>query len=131
MALVAGIGARLLDGLSSVPASVRRAAVVGVVGVVMAGGIVVGDNPGGRFPRPAPASAAGPESVTDAPIAAARWLLQTRGRDHPLVGDLGSELVFGTFGEQRPVPGHTALPFISAHRSRSSVSSSASERPTS
>jgi hypothetical protein len=59
-----------------------------------------------------PRSAAGPESVTAAPIAAARWLLQTTGRDHPLVGDRGSELVFGTFGEQQPVSGPNALPFV-------------------
>jgi hypothetical protein len=78
----------------------------------MAGGIVVGDNVAGRFPRTAPGSAAGPESVTDASIAAARWLLQATGRDHPIVGDLGSELVFGTFGDQRPLSGHDALPFV-------------------
>jgi hypothetical protein len=112
VALCAGLGARVLDGLHTVPRNARRAAVVGVLGVVIAGGIVVGDNVGGRFPRPTPSSAAGPESVTDAPIAAARWLLQTTGRDHPLVGDLGSALIFGTLGEQQPLSGNIALPFV-------------------
>jgi hypothetical protein len=112
VALCAALGARLLDVLSTIPHQVRQAVVVAIVGVVMAGGIVVGDNVGGRFPRQVPASAAGPESVTDAPIAAARWFLQTTGRDHALVGDLGSELVFGTFGEQQPVSGQGARPFV-------------------
>jgi hypothetical protein len=112
VALCAGIGIRVLDSLHVVPRIARRAGLVAIVGVVMAGGIVVGDNVGGRFPRPAPGTAAGPESVTDEPIDAARWLLQTTGRDHPLVGDLGSELVFSAFGEQRPVSGHDLLPFV-------------------
>jgi len=112
VALCAGVGVHVLDRLHTVGRSGRRAAIVGLVAVVTAGGIVVGDNVGGRFPRPVPGSAAGPESVTDAPIAAARWLLRSTGRDHPLVGDQGSEVVFGTFGEQRPLSGRNALPFV-------------------
>ncbi len=112
VALCAGLGIRVVDSLHAVPRNARRAGVVAIVGVVIAGGIVVGDNAGGRFPRPAPGSAAGPESVTDEPIDAARWLLQATGRDHPLIGDLGSELVFSAFGEQRPLSGHYVLPFV-------------------
>jgi hypothetical protein len=107
VALCAGLGVRALGARR-----VRPAVIAGIVAIVLAGGIVVGDNVGGRFPRPAPATAAGPESVTDAPISAARWLLETRGRDHAIVGDRGSELVFGSFGEQQPLSGTTALPFV-------------------
>jgi hypothetical protein len=110
IALCAGLGVRALDGLRGV----RRPAVVGAVALVMAGGIVVGDNVGGRFPQPAPRTAAGPESVTDASIAAAGWLNQTAGRGHRLVGDRGSELVFGTYGEQQPLTKGAALPFVAA-----------------
>jgi hypothetical protein len=110
IALCAGLGVRALDGLRGV----RWPAVLGAVAVVMAGGIVVGDNVGGRYPRSAPRTAAGPESVTDASIAAASWLGQTAGRGHPFVGDRGSELVFGTFGEQQPLTKGVALPFVAA-----------------
>ena len=57
VALCAGLGIRALDGLHTVPSGVREAAVVGIVTVVIAGGIVVGDNVGGRFPGPASRSA--------------------------------------------------------------------------
>ena len=44
-------------------------------------------------------------------IAAARWLRRTSGTDHAVVGDLGSELVFGTYGEQQPLSGGP-VPFV-------------------
>jgi hypothetical protein len=112
IALCAGLGVRALDGLRAVPPDVRRAAVVGTVAVVMAGGIVVGDNEGGRFPKPAPTTTAGPDSVSSEAIAAARWLTLTSGANHRFVGDEGSGLVFAAFGDQQPVPRGNWLPFV-------------------
>ena len=67
---------------ASLPGRSGPALVLAVVGFLVAGGIVIGDNVGGRFPRPAPSTAAGPESVTDDAIAAARWLKDTSGPGH-------------------------------------------------
>ena len=86
--------------------------VLAVVGFLVAGGIVIGDNVGGRFPRPAPSTAAGPESVTDDAIAAARWLKETSGPGHAVLGDRGSELIFGSYGDQRPAAWNGQIPFV-------------------
>ena len=98
---------------TTVPRSVRRAAVVGIVGArdggrrswsatTSAGGSRGRHPPAQRVPSPSPTP----------PIAAARWLLRTTGRDHAVVGDRGSELVFGTFGEQQPLSATTPVPFV-------------------
>ena len=110
--IYAAAGLRGLDGVRVLPLVARRAIVLGVVGCLVAGGIVVGDNIGGRFPRPTPSTSAGPESVTDDAIAAAEWLSATAGRDRPIVGDKGSELVFGTFGDQQTLPTSGPVPFV-------------------
>jgi hypothetical protein len=84
---------------------------VGVVMLIVAGGIVIGDNEAGRFPRP-PATAAGPETVTGDSIAAARWLDRRAGRYNRFVADNGSQLVFATFGFQEAVGYGNWLPFV-------------------
>jgi hypothetical protein len=44
----------------------------------------------------------------------ARQPVLTAGRGHPIVGDRGSELVFGTLGEQQALTAGVALPFVAA-----------------
>jgi hypothetical protein len=112
LAIYAAAGLRGVDGVRALPPSVRRAVVLGMLGCLVAGGIVIGDNIGGRFPRPTPTTSAGPESVTDDAIAAAEWLSATVGRDRPMIGDKGSELVFGTYGDQQTLPRTGPLPMV-------------------
>ena len=82
VAIYAAVAARKLHGTCCAPWPLGAGLVLAVVGFLVAGGIVIGDNVGGRFPRPAPSTAAGPESVTDDAIAAARWLKETSGPGH-------------------------------------------------
>jgi hypothetical protein len=112
IALYAASGLRGLDGVPSLTPTLRRGIVLAVLGCLVAGGIVIGDNIGGRFPRPEPSTSAGPESVSDDAIAAAEWLSATAGRDKPFVGDLGSELVFGTYGDQQTLAHDGAVPLV-------------------
>jgi hypothetical protein len=84
---------------------------IGVVTLVIAGGVVIGDNEAGRFPRPAE-TAAGPEDVTGDSIAAAQWLDRRAGRYNRFVADNGSQLVFATFGFQEAVGYGNWLPFV-------------------
>jgi hypothetical protein len=84
---------------------------IGVVTLVIAGGIVIGDNEAGRFPR-APATAAGPETVTGDSIAAAQWFERRAGRYNRIVADNGSQLVFATSGFQEAVGYGNWLPFV-------------------
>ncbi|HEV7752261.1 MAG TPA: hypothetical protein VGO71_12015 [Baekduia sp.] len=88
-----------------------RGVMIAVVMVVIAGGVVVGDNEAGRFPRP-PRTAAGPETVTGDSIAAARWFDRRAGRYNRFVADNGSQLVFATFGFQEALGYGNWLPFV-------------------
>jgi hypothetical protein len=114
VAIYAALGFRHLERLRRVPAAVRRGAVVAAVVLVIAGGIVLGDNEAGRFPRPAAATAAGPDAVSDDAIAAARWLSLNTGRNHRILADKGTGAVFSAFGDQRPVTRGAWLPFAAA-----------------
>ncbi|HMJ35913.1 MAG TPA: hypothetical protein VK501_18560 [Baekduia sp.] len=84
---------------------------IGVVTLVIAGGVVIGDNDAGRFPRPAQ-TAAGPEDVTGDSIAAAQWFERRAGRYNRFVADNGSQLVFATFGFQEALAYGNWLPFV-------------------
>ncbi|MCW3066820.1 MAG: hypothetical protein JWN32_3992 [Solirubrobacterales bacterium] len=84
---------------------------IGVVTLVIAGGVVIGDNEAGRFPRPAE-TAAGPESVTGDSIAAAQWFERRAGRYNRFVADNGSQLVFATSGFQEALGYGNWLPFV-------------------
>jgi hypothetical protein len=84
---------------------------IGLVTLVIAGGVVIGDNEAGRFPRPAQ-TAAGPEDVTGDSIAAARWFDRRVGRYNRFVADNGSQLVFATFGFQEALGYGNWLPFV-------------------
>jgi hypothetical protein len=84
---------------------------IGVVTLVIAGGVVIGDNEAGRFPRP-PETAAGPEAVTGDSIAAAQWFDRRAGRYNRFVADNGSQLVFATFGFQEALGYGNWLPFV-------------------
>jgi hypothetical protein len=88
-----------------------RGVVIAIVALVIAGGVVIGDNEAGRFPRPAE-TAAGPETVTGDSIAAAQWFDRRAGRYNPFVADNGSQLVFATFGFQQAVTYGNWLPFV-------------------
>ena len=112
VAIYAAVAARKLHGTRFAPWPLGAGLVLAVVGFLVAGGIVIGDNVGGRFPRPAPSTAAGPESVTDDAIAAARWLKETSGPGHAVLGDRGSELIFGSYGDQRPAAWNGQIPFV-------------------
>ena len=54
VAIYGALALRALDRLARVPLVARRAAVLAALVLVVAGGVVVGDNPGGRFPRRSP-----------------------------------------------------------------------------
>ena len=112
VAIYGALALRAIDRLASVPLVARRCAIVAALVLVVAGGVVVGDNPGGRFPQRDPATAAGPEAVTRDVISAARWLSLTEGRHNRFAADNGSELVFSTYGDQEPVGYGNWLPFI-------------------
>jgi hypothetical protein len=112
VAIYGALALRALDRLARVSLVARRAAVIAALVLVVAGGVVVGDNPGGRFPREKPATAAGPEAVTTDVISAARWLSRSAGRHNRFAADNGSELVFSTYGDQEPVGYGNWLPFI-------------------
>jgi hypothetical protein len=88
-----------------------RGVVLGVVMLIIAGGVVIGDNEAGRFPRP-PETAAGPEAATGDSIAAARWFERRAGRYNRFVADNGSQVVFATFGFQEALGYGNWLPFV-------------------
>ena len=92
-------------------AVLTRGLMIAIVMLVMAGGVVIGDNEAGRFPRPAE-TAAGPETVTGDSIAAAQWLDRRAGRYNRFVADNGSQLVFATFGFQEALAYGNWLPFV-------------------
>jgi hypothetical protein len=112
VAIFAALALRSLAESRRIPVGPRYGAVIALVAAVIAGGIVVGDNEAGRFPRRTPLTAAGPESITADSIAAARWLGRTVGRNHRFVADNGSELVFATYGDQRTIGWGNWLPFM-------------------
>ena len=111
VAIYGALGAGALDRLARVPLVARRCAIVAALVLVVAGGIVVGDNPGGRFPQQEPATAAGPEAVTRDVISAARWLSLTEGRHNRFAADNGSDSVRPT-GIRSPLGTGNRLPFI-------------------
>jgi hypothetical protein len=121
VAVFGAVALRALGRIARIPPWARGGATVLALVVVIAGGIVVGDNPGGRFPQQRPETAAGPESVTADVISAARWLKRTEGRHNRFAGDNGSELVFATYGDQEPVGSGNWLPFIARTPSKMAV----------
>lgn len=93
------------------PPLLAPALMVAAVTLIIAGGVVIGDNEAGRFPRP-PETAAGPEAVTGDSIAAAEWFDRRVGRYNRFVADNGSQLVFATFGFQQALAYGNWLPFV-------------------
>lgn len=88
------------------------------IGIVFAGGIIVGDNQAGRF-RPAELhAAAGPEALTDDLVSSATWLERTAGRYNLIVGDESSRVAFAAFGFQRADLWATWLPFYTPDPNR-------------
>ncbi len=78
--------------------------------LLLAGGIAIGDNQGGRFPANTPARAAGPETATKDMVAAAGWL-RNRGTGQRLVGDQQSQVIFSVYGDQQSPGFGSWIPF--------------------
>jgi hypothetical protein len=68
--------------------------------LLLAGGIIIGDNQAGRFRSDEIHYAAGPEVLTADIIHAADWLEKEYGRFNSTVGDLMSSVAFSVFGMQ-------------------------------
>lgn len=83
-----------------------------LVGILIAGGISVGDNQAGRFQTAHPTKAAGPEDMTTDLVSAAQWLDDTAGRYHTMVGDGASQVAFATYGFQRAHTWGNWIPFL-------------------
>jgi len=79
----------------------RRLVLFSVVFLILAGGIIIGDNQAGRFRSNEVQRAAGPEVLTTDLIHAADWLEMKYGRLNLTVGDLMSSVAFSVFGMQR------------------------------
>jgi hypothetical protein len=79
----------------------RRLVLFSVTFLILAGGIIIGDNQAGRFRSNEVQRAAGPEVLTADLIHAADWLEMKYGRLNLTVGDLMSSVAFSVFGMQR------------------------------
>lgn len=101
--------ARRLSHRVRIPGQVME---FGVVALLLAGGFIIGDNQGGRFPTTEPTTAAGSGNQTDDVIAAATWLLETAGENHVVATDTGSAVTFATTGRQRIVRYAPWVPFV-------------------
>lgn len=114
------LGLALLAGgvLASLPerAGARRALggrllVTATVGVLFAGGVVVGWPPASRVPGP-PLIEADPRSVEPYDLAAARWAAQHLPRHSRMVADRANGLLMSAYGLQDPQIGAVdSLPF--------------------
>ncbi|GID26106.1 hypothetical protein [Paractinoplanes brasiliensis] len=89
----------------------RRATRIAVAGalfaacaVALVGNTAAGMNPSYRFPGP-PVFGSDTRSSIPEVSAASDWLRATQGRDLRIVADRYSGLIFGSYGEQRPVTG--------------------------
>ncbi|GAB2619963.1 hypothetical protein Aab01nite_34180 [Paractinoplanes abujensis] len=72
--------------------------------VALVGNTAAGMNPSYRFPGP-PVFGSDTRSAIPEVAAASAWLRETQGRDLRIVADRYSGLIFGSYGEQRPVTG--------------------------
>jgi len=79
----------------------RQLVLISVTFLVLAGGIIIGDNQAGRFRSNEVHTAAGPEVLTADIIHAANWLEMKYGRLNLTVGDLMSSVAFSVYGIQR------------------------------
>ena len=79
----------------------RQLVLVSLTLVVLAGGIIIGDNQAGRFTSKEVHYAGGPEVLTADIIHAAEWLKNEHGRFNLTVGDMMSSIAFSVFGMQR------------------------------
>lgn len=79
----------------------QRGVLCVVLGLMLMGGIILGDNQAGRFQPTEIHAGAGPEAITPNLIAAARWLESDSGRMHLVIGNRSSGVVFADYGKQR------------------------------
>jgi hypothetical protein len=89
----------------------REVVLFASVCLVLAGGIIIGDNQAGRFRTSEIHYAAGPEVLTIDVIHAAEWLESDAGRFNRVTGDLMSSIAFAVFGMQRTDIGSNWLLF--------------------
>ena len=121
--LFLGVG---LHAASGVAACLRRrqwrtpwrVMAFGTAGLILAGGIIVGDHQAGRFRSNEIHAAAGPEALTADLIGAATWLNGTKGPLHTVVGDSSSRLAFAVYGTQRTGLWESWVPFYLLDRPR-------------
>jgi hypothetical protein len=79
----------------------RRGGLYATVGLLLAGGVILGGNQAGRFRAPEIHSSAGPEAFTEDLVSASQWLEGNAGRFHFLIGDSSSAMAFAVWGIQR------------------------------
>jgi hypothetical protein len=112
--LFLGVGIFGAIGLLSLVGRRRGAARAGamvVVGVLLFGGISIGENQAGRFPT-APTTAGGGATNTPDVLAAAAWLRDVAGPGNVVATDAGTAVVFATEGRQRILPWAAWYPFL-------------------
>ncbi|MBL7253963.1 hypothetical protein [Paractinoplanes lichenicola] len=103
--VVAPVVVALLDHATRRTARVAVAvALLAACTVGLVGNTAAGMNPSYRFPGP-PVFGSDTRSSTPEVAAASAWLHETQGRDLRIVADRYSGLIFGSYGEQRPVTG--------------------------
>jgi hypothetical protein len=88
-----------------------RVVALGLAGVLLFGGVSIGENQAGRFPGP-PTTAAGGATNTPDVVDAARWLLATSGPGHLVATDIGTAALFSTDGRQRILGWQAWYPFV-------------------
>jgi hypothetical protein len=98
-----GVGALCAAPLAALlKKRLRKAVAMVAILVVFVGSGVARSGEHIRFPGPYVPSA-DPRSMTPDVIAAARWMADSQGTDHRIVGDRTLAAVFGSYGEQTPV----------------------------
>lgn len=102
----------LADWLEQRSAPAAWLSLAAILGLLLTGGISIGDNQAGRFPTAAPTKAAGPEAITADLVSAAEWLERSAGRYHLVVGDGTTQAVFATTGFQRATMWGNWTPFL-------------------
>ena len=96
---------------SSAVAQRRRRGRLRLVGILLFGGISIGENQAGRFPT-APRTAAGGAANAADVVAAAEWLRADAGESHLVATDVGTAVPFATEGRQQILSWASWYPFV-------------------
>ena len=93
---------QILRSERKLPSRFGRSVVLVGVGVLFAGGIIVGVPPWGRMPGPYRV-AADARSVEPQGIASAEWALENLGPDNRFMSDRTNRALLATYGRQHPI----------------------------